>query len=134
MILDRPLREVPTRALYALHKGIERQRGLISKGFRSRDGYTCAVGSLGDVTIPDDVDFRDDLIGNLVKINLLSRFSPKDGVWVNGAIFIIQLNDRFKGTPQERREFMLRHIVKELMIRREYVNPKPAPKKELART
>jgi len=131
---SRPLREVPTRALYALHRGIERQLGLISEGFRSKDGYPCALGSQGDITILDDVDFKVNLIDNLVSIGLLSRFSPVDGVWVNGGISILELNDGFEGTPEERREFMLRHIVTELRFRGESISgdgfPLPAIRRE----
>ncbi len=123
----RPLREVPTRALYALHKGIERQTGLeneIFHGTGNEDCFVCALGAMG----VSDMD----AVSECIKYGL---FRP-GALMYGGANTVIgniveNLNNYFDGTPEERREYMLRAIASELIARRKYVNPKP--EKELVR-
>ena len=109
MITERPLREVPTRALYALHRGIERQPGLIADVLIGMNGV-CAIGSL----LPKEKGPYSNFWEYLDKLGI--RDGSKD---INECEYVkIQLlNDEFEGTPQERREYMLRLIVEELRHR-----------------
>lgn len=127
MITERPLKEVPTRALYALHAGIEKTDGLIRGTYRDERGYTCALGSVGNQIIPIMKDnlFRYDLLNTLRSLDLIGNIKGiRPEVFINGGTCIQELNDGFTGAPQQRREFMLRHIVEELRQR-----SKPLPNK-----
>ena len=108
MTNHRPLREITVRALYALHMGIVRQPGLINNALFTEEGV-CAIGALSHSmvfsgefnTLLDELGLQDDS-AHYVDM---------------GSFAVEELNDGFEGTPKERREFMLRHIVSELHIR-----------------
>jgi len=119
MILDRPLESVPTPALIVLHRGVERQARLIRDTLRDDAGDVCAMGSLY-VGRPRDISFQSYLIA------LGLEMEP--GGCARAKIEI--LNDVFNGTPEERREFMLRHIVNELRERGKFL---PAKISEIVR-
>lgn len=110
MITERPLKEVATRALYALHRGIERQAGLITGRYLEKN-HTCAIGSLLDRTSKQEP---------YCQLRSLGIFHLEE----HNGVDVADLNDRFEGTPEKRREFMLRHIVEELRQR-----SKPLPNK-----
>ena len=112
---NRPLSEVPTRALYALHRGIERQDGLIERTYTDDCGGRCALASLG----VRHKYWKKDIARKCSEIGLPTYVR---GRWVDfdlRAMSISSLNSLCKGTPEERREFMLRHIVNELLARGE---------------
>ncbi len=133
----RPLSEVPTRALYALHKGIEGRGGLSGRFFHidvgddkvidtygdlRDDCRTCALGSLGES--------HEDAAKTCAEYGLLQ---PESTMYRDLTVIgkhVERLNDKFNGTPEERREFMLREIVNELRHRKKFL-PTSAPKKEL---
>jgi len=115
MITERPLKEVPTKALYALHRGIEKEAGLVRhKLIDMVDGGRCALASLGYSV--------DEIRDKAIALELFD----KDGMETNDEPWdhIRVLNNGFEGTREERREFMLRHIVEELRQR-----SKPLPNK-----
>lgn len=118
MVDNRPLKKVPTRALYALHRGIERQPGLTTGEYRDHIGV-CALGSLGDMSCKNQVAFE---IGVAQAIEGLELYDPMknygEQMSVQPTHWIFTLNDGFNGSPEERREFMLRHIVSELSVRK----------------
>ena len=120
MILDRPLENVPARALYALHRGIEKQTGLITMALVDNSGRVCATGSLSRNGL-----FGKGLICVLNELGLVdSNIYYRDSC----RCMVEGLNDGFKGTPEERREFMLRHIVNELRERGKSIDGKAAEK------
>ncbi len=113
----RLLRKVPTSVLYALHRGIERQFGLSNMVFRYDTDEGCIVCTLGAMGVSDK-----DAVSECVKYGLF-----RDGTISYGASntlvgeIIERLNNSFVGTLEQRREFMLRHIVEELRQRGESV-------------
>jgi len=112
MITERPLKDVPEMALYALHGGIERQRGLIFNAFLDED-ECCAIGSLasnGLKSWPRELALRCFELGLVCDKNKVFDLNEA-GCAINN------LNSSLGGTPEERREFMLRHIVEELRHR-----------------
>ena len=118
MQTNRPLREVPLRALYALHKGIENRRGLIAGALTDINLDNCTLGA-----------FLRDQLGHCVRsldnpdaIKVFKEFDligPCATAIVLGTVgfHVAGLNDDFKGSIEERREFMLRRIVEELRHR-----------------
>ena len=110
---NRPLREVPTRALYALHKGIEKQSGLISMDYRiEADGgcVVCALGAMGDTYA--------EALNECIRVGFRGRRAINFGSYATKAGDAVELlNVGCKGTPEERREYMLRHIVNELLAK-----------------
>ena len=114
MITDRPLKEVPTRALYALHKGIERQSGLTTGAYRDEIGV-CAIGSLGNMACKHQIGFDMSVASAVASLELndIKKTSGNPN-GISPAYYVYALNDDFDGSPEERREFMLRHIVEEL--------------------
>ncbi len=106
----RLLKDVPTRALYALHKGIERQAELGFGSLIEVDDTRCSIGSLAGG--------REDIIRVAKELEL---FADADN-WANyirtaAGNSVIVMNDTFGGNGKQRREFMLRHIVSELHCR-----------------
>jgi len=111
---DQPLSKVPTRALYALHRSIEKQHGLIEKTYTDGHGGKCALASLG----VRHKYWEKDLVKKCSEIGLSTSLN-KNGIlqFDSNATRISALNSDFKGPPGQRREFMLRHIVEELRQR-----------------
>lgn len=109
MTNHRPLEDTPARALLALHEAIEAQDGLIVLDLADDKGRVCAIGSLSNTG----------LFGNgfTRKLNKLGLDGP--GMYYSDTkrFDVEELNDEFEGTYEERREFMLRHIVGELHLR-----------------
>ncbi len=115
----RPLKDVSTKALYALHRGIEKQVGLSGRYFHLTDatlnfieGETCkacALGSLGES--------HEEAVKVCIEYGLLPT---GDDMYSEPTVIgrkVERINDWFNGSPEERREFMLRHIVEELRQR-----------------
>jgi len=108
--MERPLKEVSTKALYALHRGIEKRLGLSGRYFYSHRGpqycRACSLGAMG----------HDQHSAKLACIDLGLLMPSEDmGLsFTDAGIQVSVTNDGFKGTSKNRREFMLRHIVEEL--------------------
>ncbi len=134
----RPLREVPPRALHALHSGIEKRDRLMTGILASKYITGIEVCAMGALLSPQAQ-------------KAYSEYNPYDGgydgrggdcylpdIWEKlGANMdnwrsVVALNNTFIGSPEERREFMLRHIVEELRARGKSL-PVGAAKKELVR-
>jgi len=130
MITERPLKKVPTRALYALHRGIERRTRLISGELEDENRDVCSVGAVVIDRIGCSIyDFRNaggnrEVVVRIYKNLGLMPQNTVDFSCCEVASYVGRLNDSFMGTPEGRREFMLRHIVKELRQR-----SKPLPNK-----
>ncbi len=124
----RPLEKVPTRALYALHKSIEKLPGLISITWADSCGGKCALGSLG----VNFETYATDLVRVCLEVGLECTL-PQPGFPSLGpeAGSISVLNSKCKGTDKERREFMLRHIVNELRQREKSLPVKKAEYQEV---
>ena len=105
----RPLETILARALYALHRAIEAKGGLISNILKDLKGNVCAIGALShDGQMGDEFNKL---------LNDLGLQDPIKSYSNDGTFRVEALNDQFKGTPEERCEFMLRHIVSELHYR-----------------
>ena len=115
----RPLEKVPTRALYALHKGSEGRLRLIAHELEDSNGDTCAIGSLGINAWDADRATYEIGLGCDNNGNYMKRKA------------VVYLNNAFNGTPEERREFMLRHIVEELRQREKSLPVKKAEYQEV---
>lgn len=116
MITDRPLKEVPTRALYALHRGIERQAGLI-RGLFNNEGHVCGLGALLCSESGKKISHLGEHHIEAIYESIGLIHKDKNGFELT--FVVAGLNDWFKGTREQRREFMLRHIVEELRQRNE---------------
>ena len=89
------------RAMIALIENITRQPGLITRHYWKRTlGMGCAIGSL----VPD---FRKhDQVKSINVMCTLNKVGLRNGQWSN----IVVKNDRFQGSPRERKEYMLRWL------------------------
>ena len=113
--MERPLKEVSTKALYALHNGIENREGLSGRYFHNHMGpkycRACSLGAMG----------HDKGSAKLACIDLGLLMPDEDmGLsFTDAGTQVSVTNDAFKGTSKNRREHMLRHIVEELRQRKE---------------
>ena len=134
MITDRPLREIPVRALYALHMGIEKRERLITSILAARRGAGIEVCAMGVMLMAyEQLLYSTHQYIAEINYSQDSRWE-KLGANAHHQVIVATLNNNFKGTPEQRREFMLRHIVEELRARGKSIDRKAATKKEPART
>ncbi len=123
--MERPLKEVPTKALYALHRGIEKRLGLSGVHFHNELGpansSVCSLGATGDTH-----DMAVQACFDLELVCPNEGFPGALGAFNVAGSDVNFLNDMFVGTPEQRREFMLRHIVEELRQRGESLPVKKA--------
>jgi len=125
MILERPLKSVPTPALNALHRGIERANALSGDNYYDPECKSCALGSLSNDRKETK---RLGIEYGFLKTELPSATLVWTAHFTKLGMVVSDLNDNFEGTSEERREFMLRHIVNELRERGKSIDGKAAEK------
>jgi hypothetical protein len=105
--------------LLALRESISKEPGLYTKKFYDKKhSRVCAVGSLVDL------EHRNDSETFAYALEAIYRKYKFDNI-----VSVFVLNDYFEGTPEERREYMLKWIESELASRAKPIN---VPSLELA--
>lgn len=109
--MERPLKNIPAHVLRALHRGIEKHERLQYNVFNINDDGDCLVCALGAMG-----DSSEEAVRQCVKYGLfldgIEGYSPSATTKIGDMVEF--QNNTFGGTPEERREFMLRLIVTEL--------------------
>ena len=120
----RPLKNIFTETLKTMHRAVERQPGLIVQELENSAGELCSLGAMIRSYLDRSTLKANDKV--MIPVFIFLGLIPSDyNTDMNAekldAFTISFLNDGFKGTPEQRREFMLRHIVEELRHRGESV-------------